>query len=294
MNMKNSLKGIIALIIVTYIFASMGLFARYLNGSFHIFQQTYIRLFVAFLIGIILFKGSLDFKKLSKISAKEWLLLTFRSVANYIGGVVLFTLAVFNTTLANVSLIQSLPLVAVFGFMFLGEKVTPRKVILVLLAFLGVILVTVKGNLQITHIGIGEVYALAASISFAIGYIARRWHTKVLNNKEMTEIMLIIATVILFICSFAFKEGIPTTGWNMSVIGIYLISGLYNTVGLFLVNYGFEHVKPALASNLLTAEALFGLLLGFIFYKELPQIRDVAGGVLIVMSVLLFNKEEFK
>lgn len=239
-------------------------------------------------------KGHWILRNYQKFQQKKWLLLTFRSVANYIGGVVLFTLAVFNTTLANVSLIQSLPLVAVFGFMFLGEKVTTRKVILVLLAFLGVILITVKGNLQITHIGIGELYAFAASISFAIGYIARRWHTKVLNNKEMTEIMLLIATVILFICSFAFREGIPTTGWTMSVVGIYLISGLFNTVALFLVNYGFEHVKAALASNLLTIEALFGVLLGFIFYREIPQIRDIAGGVLIIMSVLLFNKEEFK
>lgn len=292
--MKNSTKGIISLIILTLIFASIGLFSRYLNLSFHLFQQTYIRMFFAFLLGLILFKNSLHIKKLAKISSKEWTLLFFRSITNYIGGVILFTLAVLHTKIANVSVIQSLPLVAVFGFIFLKEKATMRKIILVMLAFIGAILISVKGGFQIRDIGVGELYAIFAAVFFALGYIARRWHSNLLNNKEITEIMLAIATITLFLGSFLFHEGIPTTGWNINTFVVYLVSGFLNVAALFLINYGFEHVKPVLASNLLTLESLFGLLLGFIFYKELPQIREIIGGVLIVSSVIFFNKEEFK
>ncbi|MBT3464894.1 hypothetical protein HN451_07915, partial [archaeon] len=45
--MKTDKKGLLAIIIVAFCFAVMGLFARFLNNSYEIFQQIYLRLFVA-------------------------------------------------------------------------------------------------------------------------------------------------------------------------------------------------------------------------------------------------------
>ncbi|HSW96545.1 MAG TPA: hypothetical protein VLF89_01835 [Candidatus Saccharimonadales bacterium] len=46
-------KGIIALIILAFVFATMGIFVRFLQADFTILQQTYLRIFAAFVLGII-------------------------------------------------------------------------------------------------------------------------------------------------------------------------------------------------------------------------------------------------
>ena len=70
-------KGVLALVLLSMVFASMGLFARYLSTGFVLLQQVYLRVFAAFFLGLIVFKNDLDFKKLKKISKKRMGTITF-------------------------------------------------------------------------------------------------------------------------------------------------------------------------------------------------------------------------
>jgi len=49
-------KGIIAIILLALIWASMGIFSRYLNTGFTVFQQVYLRLIAAGTAGYLFFK----------------------------------------------------------------------------------------------------------------------------------------------------------------------------------------------------------------------------------------------
>lgn len=76
-------KGVLALILLSFVFACMGIFARYLNAEFTILQQTYLRIAGAFVIGIIVFWNDIHINKLRKIKSKEWLVLIVRSASLY-------------------------------------------------------------------------------------------------------------------------------------------------------------------------------------------------------------------
>jgi drug/metabolite transporter (DMT)-like permease len=95
---------------------------------------------------------------------------------------------------------------------------------------------------------------------------------------------------MLFFTSLFNKEGLPMSGWNINIILILFVAGLANTIIIFLTNYGFEKIQTIIASNILTLEMFFAVIFGFLFFKEIPNYKDVIGGLLILISVFQMNK----
>jgi len=287
----NHTKGVIALVFLTLVFASMGVFARYLSANLGLFQQVYSRLFLAFLFSVAAFWKYIRWQKVISIPLREWGVLFIRSVFQHLLGVVLVTAAVLHTKLGIVSLIQTLPLVSILAVIFLKERLTATKIWLILLASLGVFVITIHGSSDVGGFSSGDVYAVLAAIAFSFGYISRHWHKADLNNQEITMTMFFLSTVTIFIVSLIAGEGIPSLhDYSHQAIILALIgSGVFNVLNLFLSNYGFEHVKAVLAGNILTLEAVFGILLGYVLYSETVTIPETIGGLLIIASVIMMN-----
>ena len=296
-NLTNRQKGIIALIFLTVIFASMGLFVRYLNTGFALLQQVYLRVFAAFCLSLIFFHREINLKKIPKISVKEWGLIVFRAISMYLIGVTLFSKAILETKYSNVSFIAAIPLVALYGFVFFKEKVSLKKILLISLSFIGVVIISVTDYSNVFQFGYGELLAFISAISFGLSYVARKWHSDLLNNKEITVLIFLVSAFIVFTVSVLVGEGIPILNNQIGLLTAVLGSGLFNVFNLYLTNFGFQHVEAVLASNLLTLESVFAVLLGFIFYRELPLTRELIGGIIIIISVVYLNKiqeKEFK
>jgi drug/metabolite transporter (DMT)-like permease len=284
-------KGVIALVILSFVFASMGIFARYLNEEFTILQQIYLRIFGAFLLGMLIFYKDLNFKKLKKISIKEWAVIVLRSISLYVIGVTFISIAFITSKYSNASFISALPMTAVLGFIFLKEKVTFQKIVYILLGFFGVMLIAVRDYSHIFSWGSGEIFALVSSIFFAFSYVARKWHSNLLNNKEIAVLIFFVSTILLFVISLFFGEGLPkASSFTHFMLLIIFLSALFNVANLFLTNYGFQKIPAVFASNLLMLEVLFALMISVVFYREYPLLKEVVGGVLIVFSAYRMNK----
>lgn len=288
---SNKNKGILALIGLAFTYASFGFFTRYLSVSFGFFQQIYLRIFAGLIIGFLIFGKSFNFLKLKKITTKEWLLLIFRAAAYYLLGVALFNKAVLLTKISTVSFIGSLPMTAVLGFLILKEKVTFQKVLYIVLSFIGVIIISIN-NFSDFSFGQGEILALASCIFASLSIVFRKYQTKLLNNTEITQIQLFFALIFILIASLFAKEGLPINNWDSNVFLVILLSGLSSILMVFFTNYGFEHVKTSIASNILTLEMFFAVLIGLIFYWEIPSLKEMLGGILILFSVIQMNKLE--
>jgi drug/metabolite transporter (DMT)-like permease len=287
-------KGVIALILLALTFASMGLFARYLSSGLLLFQQVYFRILAAFIIGYIVFRKEINISKFKRLLAKEWIIITFRAVSLSLFGIILFTQAIILTKYSNVSFIGSLPTTALLGFILLHEKFSFKKLALILLAFGGVLLISVQDYSHIFSWGKGEVLALISTIFFSLSYIARKWQSNALNNKELTVINFLVAFIVVFIASLLKGDGLPTTGWHWGLLIAVIGAGIFNILNVFLTNYGFQKVEAVFASNILTLESVFAIVLGFLFYKEIPIPKELLGGIIITLSVIGMNKLEAK
>jgi drug/metabolite transporter (DMT)-like permease len=289
--LKEENKGILSLVLLAWIFATMGVFARYLSTDFELFEQTYLRIGLAFLLGCILFVHKIDVRKICAASKKDLLILAFRAVTLYLG-VVLFTEAILSTAYGNASFVASLPLMPLLGYILLRETLKMRTLLYILLSFIGVALIAIT-DFSTMKIGYGEVVALLSLVSFDLSYIARRWHSDYLNNYESAVVIFGIGALFLFLTSMILGENLPTVDqFSLSIVAVLLIAAIFNVANLLLTNYGFAHVKVAVATNILTLEVVFALAYGIFLFKEIPVLREVLGGALILYSVYMVNRLE--
>lgn len=287
-------KGVLALILLSLVFASMGLFARYLSTGFLLFQQVYLRMLVAFIVGYLVFRKQVDISKYRNLPVKDWLIIVLRAVSYSLFGIILFTQAILLTKYSNVSFIGSLPMTAVLGFILLHEKLSFQKLALILLAFAGVLLISVQDYANIFNWGKGELLTLISTVFFSLSYIARKWQSSLLNNKELTVINFLVAFLVVFLVSVIKGDGLPVSGWHWGLLFAVVGAGIFNIANVFLTNYGFQKVEAVLASNILTLESVFAVVLGFLFYKEVPVAKELLGGIVITLGVIGMNKLEAK
>ncbi len=292
MKLSDKQKGILALVGLAIVYASMGIFVRYLSLSFAFFQQIYLRLFTAVVIGFLIYNRSLNYQKLKKIKPEEWLLLIFRATTYYLLGLALYTKSILLTKISTVSFIGSIPMTAILGMLLYREKITYKKVAFLLLSFIGVVIISVKDFSSIFDWRLGELLALISVIFTSLSIVLRKNQSKLLSNNEMSQIIMTMAFIMLFFTSFFAKESLPLTGWSATSILIVIIAGLANTIMIFLTNYGFEKIQTVIAANILTLEMFFAVIFGFLFFREIPSAKDVIGAVLILFSVIQMNKLE--
>lgn len=291
MFLSQTRKGVIALVVLAWVFATMGVFARYLSTEFALFEQTYLRIGIAFILGIVLFYSHCDFKRIASISRKDFFILTFRSVCLYLG-VVMLTEAFLHTKYSNATFAASLPLLPLFGYIFLKEKIKFKTFGYILLGFFGLAIVTLKSLTEFTF-GYGELMAFGSLILFDFSYVGRKWQTSHLNNYETTIFMFGVGALFLFLTSVFIGESLPTQGQFSGTIVITLIvAAIFNVANLLLTNYGFEHVKVAVAGNILMLEAVFALLYGIFLFSEIPLLKELVGSGIILLSVYLVNRSE--
>jgi len=287
-------KGILALIILNFIQALMGVFARVFAVELALFQQVAFRMFAALLFSFILFWKNLDFNKLKHITGKEYGLIFVRSILMYITGISFISVAFIYGAFANVAFILALPFTAMIGIVVLREKLTLKSFVLILLSFLGVLMLTIEDFSEVTNFDLGSIFAFIGSGSVAFSNILRKRHSDLLNNSEIGTIVLFLATIMLFVISFAVGDDIREVDWTLHLVWLMLLAGFLNAVLVLVTNYGFNVVKPIIANNILATKAIFGLLIGVLIYQEPLDVRGIIGGVLILSSLFLFNMRSKK
>jgi drug/metabolite transporter (DMT)-like permease len=285
-------KGAAALVLLAFGFGMIAITARYLSFYYTLFQQLYLSIGVAFIMSLFLFPRTLQKKRILGIPRRDWGIMLFRVIIGYLFGASLYRESLTLTKISNVTFIQSIPFAGIFGFLLFKEKFTIWKALLLTVAYIGVLIIAVKDYSSLLIFGKGELFSLISSALFSFSYISRKWQTDYLNDKEITQILLFIGTVVLFAASLLNGEGIPILNWELTLFLSVFFTGFFNAVNLFLINYGFKNVKLVLASNILTLESIFALVLAFIFYRELPSVKELFGGALIVGSVIQMNRLE--
>ncbi len=286
-------KGIIALFALVVVWGILPIIPRFLSTSFKLFQQVYLRMFLGFIISFILFSKKINLNKFSLMPFRDLLLIIFRATFYFLLGVVLNTQALLLTKISNVTLIGTIPIMAILGFIILKEKVTVKKILLITLAFIGAFVVSVKNFSNFT-LGLGEIIALLSSLSISFALISRKWQSKYLNDQETSTLVLFFAAIEIFIFSFFNKEGLPLNNWNIGAIAFLIAGGILNAGTSYFSNYGLARVDAVLSGNILMLEPVLASFFGFLVFKEIPILREAFGGLIIILSVILMHQLENK
>ena len=199
------------------------------------------------------------------------------------------------STAANGSLVTSATpaFVLLFAWILLKESITPRRLIALILATLGVIAVIDPRSAQLNpDLFLGNILLLGAGITWALYSVLVRRTTQSLD--------------VLPFSLIAFLGGLPVTvplgAWELGTIGMGEISlgvvggvlflGIISTaLAMVLWNTAFALVDASLASLTFFAQPVVGTILGWLFLGEQITPLFLLGGFLIGLGLIISSRD---
>lgn len=242
-----------------------------------------------FLLIVNVIKGNL--KELKSYTLKDYLQISGMGIL----GVFLYYLFLYlGTDILQASqafIINYLwPIMIVFfACIILKEKMTLRKLIAIILSFIGVIIVTADGNLLNIRKDniIGAIYCIIAAISYGLFSVLNK---KTNYNKYVSMMLFYLVSfiisllyVLLFESSFKL-EGIQLLG--LLWIGIFTSATAFTSWALAL-----EHGDTVIISNLAYITPFLSLVWTALILKEKLNINSIIGLVIIILGIFIQLKE---
>lgn len=180
------------------------------------------------------------------------------------------------------------------AFFIFKEHLSFQKFLGVLFAFLGLLIVLTRGeinHLLMGEFGQGEIYLLCAVFS---------WVTyTLLGKKIMTTISPLEASTwasilgSFFILPFALYYGLSEVGPMITLIDFlnFLNLGVFSTCFGFIWYYqGVKEIGAARTSSFINLIPIIGITVGVIFLNEKVSLSTFLGGGLVVLGIALVNK----
>ena len=207
-------------------------------------------------------------------------------LAGVIGGIVLsfgfcgYVFAMYNTTVANTNFIISLQILflALFGYIFLKEKINALTLTSIILAMIGV-LVMVGNSLTPGELS-GNLAAFTMPITFAVLIMIVRKYPTV----DMVPAQF-VAGVSSCLIGFLLSSKIMI---SLHDIFLGFLAGFFQVgFGFIFITIGARTTPSALVGIIMLSESILGPLWAFLFVSERPSIFGLLGGAIILFAVLL-------
>lgn len=206
-------------------------------------------------------------------------------------GFITQTVGINFTTPAKSSFITGLNVVLVPFIAIISTHKSPRlkAVVSALVAFIGLSLISLNGNLAI---GLGDALTVLCAIFFAchivsVGHFAYKSNVYVIATIQMV-FSSIVCTVLAIVL-----EPFP----SFSGVGIWsgiLYTSFLSTLAAFLIqNLAQKNTPSTHAAIILCLESVFGALASVLFWHEVMTEKMIIGCVLI-FAAILFNEIDFR
>lgn len=199
-------------------------------------------------------------------------------------GATLQQVGLFYTTVGNASFITGLYMVFVpiIGI-FLKHKISKNSWIGVVLAIIGLYLLSINENFSISY---GDFLEVIGAIFWAIHILTIDNFTKRVDPLKLSFIQFATCSILSVITAFIFED-ITMTGISNALIPI-LYGGLLSVgVAYTLQVVAQKNAKPSHAAIILSMESVFGAIGGAILLGESMSGRGYVGCGLILAGILV-------
>ena len=231
-------------------------------------------------------------KSLIKIHLKDIFIFISAALIGMLGVNIFFNESVsfLSLSLAAVLLSLSPIFVLLLSYFLYKEKITLKKLISIILAFVGCILVSniLKSEIKISLWGV--ISGLLAAFSYAL--------YSILSKKAMLKGYHSL-TITLYAFIFIAIITAPLADWNLIVDlikkdnNIFIFIILHSLLVLILpyvfYTVSLNYMDTGKASILASCEPIAASVFGIIFFNEIPNIFSVVGIILTITALTLLS-----
>tara|TARA_Y100001935_G_C17268522_1_gene490523 strand:+ start:578 stop:1456 length:879 start_codon:yes stop_codon:yes gene_type:complete len=191
-----------------------------------------------------------------------------------------YVVAMYSTTVANTNFIISLQILflAIFGYLFLKEKISSITLFSIILAIVGVLIMV--GNSLSPGELTGNLAAFSMPITFAVLIIVVRKYPAI----DMVPAQFVAG---IFCCIIGY---IISNNIMISYHDIFLgfLAGFFQIgFGFIFITIGARTTPSAMVGIIMLSESVLGPLWAFLFVSERPSIFSLIGGAIILFAVLI-------
>ena len=259
-----------------------------------IFNENVPPLLMGSLRMLVVFVCLIPFWKFKIPDRKYWLPLLFFSISMGFLANVFMTLSLNEANIVSPIIIGSqlaVPFAILLSSLFLKEKVSIKKWVLIFVSFFGIILLGFDPLIR------NEIFALILISLMAFFYASAQVFSRYLKDLEvtMTNAIMGLTGFIFLIISSAIFEGqtvkeineISLQSWLLILHSGIFVSLVAHMSMFYLYRiYTVNRVFPFYALF-----PVFGVILTFLIFYEIPSTITIIGGLIVILSSYFINKE---
>lgn len=281
--MSNKTKAVFCMLISALGFTFMSVTVKYVTGI-PLFEKVFFRNLISLGVAFFMLKKS----SAPMFGRREnQLALLARSIFG-LAGVVLNFYAIANLTLADSSMLGKLSpiFVTIMACIFLKEKIDNKQILSIIITFLGALLV-IKPEFSLEMLP--SLSGIMSAASAGVAYTLLRY----LKDKESPDTIIFYFSLIsvVFTAPLALAEYVQPT---FIQLGLLLATGVFASVGQFGITYAYKFAKATEVSIYNYSAIVFGIILGFIFFGEIPDTLSLLGGAIIIAVAFYIFKHNQK
>ena len=249
----------------------------------------------SFIAGLIIYRKDF-FNELKIMGDKYTLILSFFMFAGYITES--FGQQMTTAGKASLLVVTSIIYVAIFGSLWLKEKMTKLKILGIVLGISGIIFLTIFQDPASLLGGslLGDLFCALAGLVWGFYIIISKYYLQNVENPNSISINIGVyfyTTAILIIPSLFFMNLIIVHVFNMMVLiaGVYL--GIACTLVAYIVYYkGLEDVEATTSNIILLSQVVIAIIMGILLLGESLNVFILIGSGFIIAAVILINLHE--
>ncbi|WP_322865630.1 DMT family transporter [Aquicoccus sp. G2-2] len=241
--------------------------------------------FLRYAMGLVFLIPMFGRLRNAHLTPRQLKLFIIRGIA-HAGGVALWFFAMARMPIADVTALNYLsPIYVTIGAgIFLGETLAFRRIMAVVVALIGALIIIRPG---FQEIGTGHIAMLIAAVFFATSYlIAKRMADE--TGAEVTVTMLSIVVTICLAPMAAYNWVTPTGNELLLLLGVALVA----TMGHYIMSIALSLAPIMVTQPVSFLQLVWAILLGYFAFNEGIDPWVVFGGGLIIGAIFFITLRE--
>jgi len=273
--------GVFWMVVSGLLFVGVTALVKYLGTDIPAPQAAFIR----YALGLVFLLPMIRPILRADLSAKQWGLFAARGLAHSIG-VALWFFAMARIPIADVTAMNYLaPIYVTIGAaLFLGERLALRRVLAVVVALIGALIILRPG---FREIGSGHFAMLAVAVVFAASYLLAKLLTDQTN-----------AVIVVGMLSFWVTLGLAPMAahvWvtpDLHTVLVLFVVACLATAAHYTMTLAFRSAPLTVTQPVTFLQLVWAVSVGTLFFGEAVDIWVVIGGLVILASVSFMTWRE--
>lgn len=273
--------GVFWMLVTGILFVGVTALVKYLGTDIPAPQAAFIRYALGLIFVIPMIRPILK----ARLTRRQWGLFTLRGLAHS-AGVSLWFFAMARIPIADVTAMNYLsPIYVTIGAaLFLGERLALRRVIAVVVALIGALIILRPG---FREVGAGHMAMLLAAVVFGASYLLAKVLTDEVNAIVVVGMLSLWVTVGL--APMAASVWVPT---DLHTIAVLFGVACLATSGHYTMTLAFRCAPLTVTQPVTFLQLVWAVLVGAVFFGEAVDPWVIVGGLVILGSVSFITWRE--